>query len=571
MLFAMALFRILLFLCCCAVMASASAQIAKPGKRVALLIGNADYQHERKLRNPRADADLLGALLRNELGFDDVDVQHDLNAADMRAAMVRFANKAKGADTALFYFSGHGIRAMGRNFLLATNAHTSATPPEEWELQGLPADDVRDRLKGHRIALLLLDACRDGPGHGKTGSKGLQKIGGGDGLLIAYAAAEGQIAQDGSGANSPYAAALEKALRRTDLSLLAQLDWVAREVNRQVPKQKPTREGDLAIDEFLVPDKMPPPAKNPDQEEAAWQVCINGKTEQPCLDYVRDFPTGPRIKRVQARIADFRAAQARSSLPEQTTPLPTPAPALPKPMQAGQVIKDCNICPEMVVIPGGEFVMGDDNSSEKDEKPARSVKVASFLLGKLEVTQGQWRALMGSNPSHFKKCGNTCPVENVSWEDAQAYVKKLSDKTGQRYRLPTEAEWEYAARAGSQTSWHFGNDAAQLGRYAWYGYDRGNAEKKTHPAGEKLPNQFGLYDMHGNVWEWVEDCWHDHYQAAPKDGSAWVVNCPKESTRVVRGGSWGSGAVDSRSADRILNARGDRYVNLGIRVARTPP
>jgi formylglycine-generating enzyme required for sulfatase activity len=559
----MAKLRFLLFLCCCAVMAAATAQIAKPGKRVALLIGNVDYKHERKLRNPRADADLLGAVLKNELGFDEVEVRHDLNAADMRAAMVRFANKTKGADTVLFYFSGHGIRASGRNFLLATDAHTSSTPPDEWELQGLPADDVRDRLKGHRITLLLLDACRDGPGQGKTGSKGLQKIGGGDGLLIAYATGEGQIAQDGSGVNSPYAGALEKALRRTDLSLLAQLDWVAREVNRQVPSQKPTREGDLAIDEFLVPDKKPPPAKTPDQEEAAWQVCINGKTEQPCLDYARDFPTATRIERVQARITDFRMAQERRSIPSQTMTPTTSA----KPLQAGQVVKDCDTCPEMVMIPGGEFVMGDDKSSEKDEKPAHRVTVPGFMLGKFEVTQGQWRALMGNNPSGFKDCGDTCPVENVSWDDAQAFVKKLSEKTGRRYRLPTEAEWQYAARGGSQTSWHAGDEVAQLGRYAWYSE---NAEKKTHSVGEKQPNRFGLHDMHGNVWEWVEDCWHDNYQAAPKDGSAWVIDCSKEIQRVLRGGSWNYAPVGLRSVYRYFIAPTDRSYILGLRVASTP-
>jgi formylglycine-generating enzyme required for sulfatase activity len=165
--------------------------------------------------------------------------------------------------------------------------------------------------------------------------------------------------------------------------------------------------------------------------------------------------------------------------------------------------------------------MGDDNSSEEDEKPAHRVSVSGFLLSMFEITQGQWRALMGSNPSYFKDCGDTCPVERVSWHDAQAFVKKLSDKTGQRYRLPTGAEWEYVARAGSQTSWHFGGDVAQLGRYAWYGYDKGNANKKTHPAGKKLPNQFGLFDMHGNVWEWVEGCWHENCQKAPMNGSVW--------------------------------------------------
>ena len=176
----------------------AQAQVAKPAKRVALLIGNAEYKHERALNNPVADADLLGRVLKRELGFDLVEVKHNLSASDMRNALVRFANQAKGAETVLFYFSGHGIRAERRNFLLATEAHINITPQGEWELLGLPADEVRDKLKavGARITLLLLDACRNGPGDEKSGNKGLIKIGGGEGLLIGYAAAEDQTAQD---------------------------------------------------------------------------------------------------------------------------------------------------------------------------------------------------------------------------------------------------------------------------------------------------------------------------------------------------------------------------------------
>jgi hypothetical protein len=347
--------RCCLLLACC--LATAQAQVAKPAKRVALLIGNADYKVERKLKNPRNDADLLADVLKRTLEFDVVEVKHDLSATEMRNAVVRFANKAKGADTVLFYFSGHGIRAARRNFLLATEAHTGDSPPEEWELQGLPADEVRDRLKevGARITLMVLDACRDGPGQGKSGSKGLLKIGGGEGLLIAYAADEGQTAQDGTGTRSPYANALEKALRRTDLSLMAQLDWVAREVTKGVAKlgfkQNPTREGNLAIDEFLLPEKKPASGKAPDQEEAAWQVCINGKTEQPCLDYAREFPAGARIKAVRARIADFQRVAVVA------TPVPTPAvvtkPAGAAGLHDGQGVKDCNVCPELVLIPGG--------------------------------------------------------------------------------------------------------------------------------------------------------------------------------------------------------------------------
>ncbi|WP_338845284.1 SUMF1/EgtB/PvdO family nonheme iron enzyme [Massilia sp. W12] len=575
--FVMHLVRALILLCLTALASlPAWAQEAKPrvAKRVALLIGNADYKYESKLKNPRNDANLLANVLKRELAFDTVEVKHDLDASEMRAAVVRFANQAKGADVVLFYFSGHGIRAARRNILLSTKANTGNAPLEEWELHGMPADEISDKLKdaGARITLLVLDACREGPGQGKSAYKGLLTTGGGQSLLIAYAASDGQLAQDGIGANSPYAAALAKALRRNDLSLLAQLDQVAREVKAEMAllkhKQHPTRDGNLPIDEFLRPEEKPAPPKTPDQEEAAWQVCINGKTEQPCVEYEQDFPKGPRIKQVKVRIADFqRAAQTRVvDNGVKALPAMTPMPA-PKPLQAGQVIKDCDICPELVVIQGGEFIMGEyTKSGEKSEEPSHSVKLGSFLLGRFEVTQGQWRALMGNNPSGFNNCGDDCPVENVSWNDTQAYLKKLKEKTGQAYRLPSEAEWEYAARAGSSTAWHFGYSSSQLERYAWYG---DNAGVKTHVVGGKQANEWGLHDMHGNVWEWVEDCWHANYWGAPADGEAWLRNCLGE-TRVLRGGSWDLSAIYSRAAKRDHYTPSKRLINLGFRVARTP-
>lgn len=234
----------------------------------------------------------------------------------------------------------------------------------------------------------------------------------------------------------------------------------------------------------------------------------------------------------------------------------------------GVVFKDCNDCPEMVVIPAGSFLMGSkadpfaSSPPSAEEMPQHTVSITAFSLGKFEVTQEQWFALMGNLPSKFK--GRTLPVEQVSWDDAQAFVKKLSEKTGKQYRLPSEAEWEYAARAGSQTAYAFGDDARELGRYAWFGE---NAGQTTHPVGEKQPSAFGLYDMSGNVWEWVEDCWHDKYGGAPIDGRAWTAgNC---SQRVVRGGSWNGNPRSLRAAFRFGLTTADRDDYVGFRVAKT--
>ena len=217
----------------------------------------------------------------------------------------------------------------------------------------------------------------------------------------------------------------------------------------------------------------------------------------------------------------------------------------------------------MVVVPAGSFVMGSD--SQNDEKPPHRVYLRSFLLGKTEVTQAQWVAIMGSNPSRYSACGTDCPVDNVSWDDAQEFIRTLNQKTNQSYRLPSEAEWEYAARAGSSSEWSHGNDEARLQPYAWYS---ANSAGKTQAVGKKLPNAFGLFDMHGNVREWVQDCRHENYTGAPTDGSAWTTGC-RDNYRVLRGGSWDSYPADLRSAIRYWYTPDNRYINLGLRLART--
>jgi formylglycine-generating enzyme required for sulfatase activity len=171
---------------------------------------------------------------------------------------------------------------------------------------------------------------------------------------------------------------------------------------------------------------------------------------------------------------------------------------------------------------------------------------------------------MGGNRSRFADCGEACPAEQVSWEDAQLFLDRLSKVLGKRYRLPTEAEWEYAARGGSESAWPAGESAANLAEYAWF---NAVSARRTHPVGSKLPNAFGLFDMSGNVWEWVEDVWHDSYANAPTDGSAWVVGGDPDR-RVVRGGSWNYSVNPQRPAHRYWGGIASRDYDLGFRVAR---
>jgi len=213
---------------------------------------------------------------------------------------------------------------------------------------------------------------------------------------------------------------------------------------------------------------------------------------------------------------------------------------------------------EFVLIRPGSFQMGSDNGAS-DEQPVHEVKIAKpFYLGKYEVTQEQWKAVMGTDPGVCKGARN--PVESVSWEDCQAFLQKLGEKApARKFRLPAEAEWEYACRAGSSAEYGFGDDPAKLAEYAWYA---GNSANKTHPVGEKKPNAWGLYDMHGNVCEWCANWWKHTYRPPARGMVA-----PDWPTRVLRGGSWQYAAQGCRSARRANVAPGYCLGDLGLRVA----
>jgi len=231
-----------------------------------------------------------------------------------------------------------------------------------------------------------------------------------------------------------------------------------------------------------------------------------------------------------------------------------------------EYLKNHNLLPGgvplvMIAIPGGTFNMGSNESCE--EKPIHTVTIQPFYLGEYPVTQEQYQVIMGENPSHYK--GKRHPVENVNWEKAMEFCDKLSQKTGKKYRLPSEAEWEYACRAGTQTKYCFGDDEGRLQDYAWYS---NNSENITHPIGQKKSNAFGLYDMHGNVWEWCCDRWHENYIGAPDNGSSWETP-PKENHRVQRGGSWGNYAFNCHSAGRGRTLADISFSNIGFRVALT--
>ncbi|MFM6080835.1 MAG: formylglycine-generating enzyme family protein [Dolichospermum sp.] len=238
---------------------------------------------------------------------------------------------------------------------------------------------------------------------------------------------------------------------------------------------------------------------------------------------------------------------------------------------------------EMIAIPGGTFIMGSpegEEESRSEEKPQHQVTIKPFLMGEYPITQAQWRAVaelpqvnqkLQPNPSRFKRANR--PVEQVSWHDAIEFCARLSNHTKKPYRLPSEAQWEYACRAGTTTPFHFGETittdlANYCGDYAYGRGQKGAYREETTEVGNFPPNAFGLHDMHGNVWEWCQDDWHNNYIDAPIDGTAWtgLDMGLSNDIKVLRGGSWDYCSGNCRSASRYYFVADFDNINIGFRV-----
>ncbi len=287
------------------------------------------------------------------------------------------------------------------------------------------------------------------------------------------------------------------------------------------------------------------------QEAADWDSAQRANTAAAYGSFLSKWPNGANAAEARKRRDALGSAPATNS-------------AIIQKLEA-----------DMVLVEGGTFTMGclsarRDGDCFDEEKPWREVRVSDFYIGKYEVTQAQWRAVMGSDPPElYNKGCDDCPVEGVSWDDVQAFLKRLNALTGKRYRLLTEAEWEYAARGGRQGRGYMYSGSNNLDEVGWYdgNYQRGKtygSQGTTRPVGQKKANELGLYDMSGNVWEWVEDDWHDDYRGAPRDGRAWV-DSPRASYRVYRGGSWCTTARYCRAAYRHAWHPAARHLDLGFR------
>ncbi len=540
-------------------------------QRIALVIGNAAYA-DRPLRNPVNDAQLMQATLR-ELGFQ-VQVATDVDRRGLLAALRDFEARARGAEVALFYFAGHGAQVGGANYLIPVNApiRSETDVPDE----ALDAASVLRRIEEGRarVGLVILDACRDNPypGAARSSARGLARMSVPTGTIVAYATAPGSTADDGgSGPNGLYTGALARYLATPGLDIREVFDRTAQDVERlsngrQRPREEIGLRGRFVLAGISADSarlaQAPTGVQADDPERDVWELAKRRDNAAGYQAYLQAYPAGRFAAAARVALSGLTGGGIATSA---MSPAPVAA-ALAVPdtpvRRHGESFRDCEQCPEMMVIPAGRFLMGSPESEpgrDRDEGPTRWVDVPRFAIGKYEVTQGQWQAVMGSNPSRFRACGLDCPIENVSWNDAQEFVVRLSQRTGQSYRLPSEAEWEYAARAGTATAYFWGD------RF----YSSRVANNGSHPVsvGRYPPNALGLHDMHGNVWEWVHDAWHESYDGAPIDGSAWMAG-GDPGMRVLRGGSWLHARWGLRSADRGRNTPDVRSDVVGFRVVR---
>jgi formylglycine-generating enzyme required for sulfatase activity len=544
-----------------ALVALAAPAFAEP--RIALVIGNSNYKGDLpKLPNPANDAELMTATLK-KLGFKVIETR-DADLQQMTRSIREFSNALSSAGSqavGLFFYAGHGLQIDGENWLIPVSAKIEKAADAEFE--AVPASKILGQMQfaQNSLNIIILDACRNNPlSRGmRSASTGLAKMDAPLGSFIAYSTAPGQTAADGKGKNSPYTAALAKAIMKPGIAI--------EEAFR-----------DARVEVLAATGK----------EQIPW--------ESSSLTGAFQFNPGPKAAEPQVAAAAPAPAEPAA---------PAAAPSAKTPAAPGGKVAMCKDCPEMVAIPAGSFMMGSPDSEDDRnarEGPQTKMTIRAFSMGKYPVTRGQFAEFVqatGYQPARrcFAEVGggrfdessraswqdpsfpqtDRDPVVCVNWEDAMAYVEWLSQATGKHYRLPSEAEWEYAARAGTTTSRIWGDDADDACAYAnaadrqvrkKYGWkdvvDCDDGYVYTSPVGKFKPNKFGLYDMMGNVRQVVAGCLTDSIAELAKDGSA-NEDCHQHP---LRGSSWESLAgFVMRTACREWIGSTYAHLAYGFRVA----
>lgn len=606
---------------------------ASAEKRVALVVGNNAYPNlpaNMQLRNAISDARAVRDALKG-LGFD-VFYGENLDRNALVNRTFDLASRLSPGDTAFFFFAGHGVSFSGANYLLPTDvpAPRGSGRAEEGRLADLALAETqvieRITASAARVAIVVLDACRDNPLQAADRrsigyTRGLAQTAPPRGVFSIYSAGFGQAALDRLGPddrhpNSVFTRVFVDKLKTPGIDLKV----VATETRRAVAAlaEKAGHEQFPAYYDQIVggdvylaglPQAAAPvvATPGPQQDKGAQDPAARErKKEERAREQSRLQEERRRAEdEARRRHEDERAkAEAeRKKLAVVAPPVVPPAPERVKPAvgvfpQVGSTrsltpeqeralspkdtFKECDVCPEMVVVPSGSFVMGsppNEPGREASEGPQHKVTFArEFAVGRFAVTFDEWDACVADGGCDGYKPGDknfgrgNRPVINISWKHARSYAAWLSRKTARTYRLLSEAEREYVTRAGTTVPYWFG--ATISSREANFnalipgpGSARGSISDKTVPVDRFAPNPWGLYQVHGNVQEWVEDCWNGNYRGAPTDGSAWTKGDCKR--RVLRGGGFDGLWEYLRSAHRHRQEIDIALYTYGFRVART--
>jgi formylglycine-generating enzyme required for sulfatase activity len=561
-----------------------SASPSAPGRLVALVIANGAYR-DAPLANPAVDAVIIAESLKR-IGFA-VTVKTNVDLDGFEQAMSDFAEASKGAEVALFYFAGHGfsVAADGvqQNLLMTTSSNFQAKTEMSLRQGGEPLDHVEETIIGHaRATLIFIDACRNVPAlaHRGIGSRGFAPIdeSSSEGAYVILSTRQGMTAQDGeAGQGSPFARAVAATLPTAGLRIEDAYARIRKKVSGETNGQQ-------------LPD-----AVRSDLPEGGVVLMGGGGPQSPAAASLEASPPAAS----QPPIASLESNPAVGSpSPPPSAPAPIPAaeppaaaiPIGPPPQVAandpgGEAFKECDECPDMVVVPSGNAMLGSppgESGRQTFEAAPHLVDIAKpFAVGRYAVTFAQWDACYAEGACGHRRLGDLDfgrgkrPAIFATWAEAQLYVEWLKRKTGQPYRLLSEAEWEYAARGCRNSKcayapFWFGAIKPEFAVYdsrrSYDGSPKATARLKTEPVDSGPANPFGLYNMLGNVRQWTEDCWNPSPSIVASNGAPVLSgDC---SARTTRGGSWADDPAKLRAAARDYESVDEGSERIGFRVAR---
>ena len=530
-------------------------------RRAALVIGNGSYPQS-PVGSAPGDARVFADVLRDG-GFDVVYVEN-ARRTEMEAAIIAFTRKLGWGVTAVVYYGGHAVQYQDRNFLLAVDS--KITTEADVRTEGIDIDLILDPLIVSRPAgcVVILDAARKNPWQQivSARARGLSIQAPIQGMSVIYPVAPGEVVGDTARSANLFAVELIKSAKVQGLPFKEVFRRVRTAVaqatrDQQIPWESSPSPENLVISSMRKSPATPTRAADP-VEQGFWDTIKGSNNPADFKAYLESYPDGPFATTARDRLQQIEVRTvAKPAVPE-------PPPAAPQ-----AAVRDCPQCPELVLIPAGAFEMGSSEMFDF-EAPVHQVSIRkAFYIGRREVTYEEWDACMAEGGCKQKLDDRGFgrgrrPATDLDWDDAKGYAAWLSQKTGRTYRLPTESEWEYAARAGSTTTYPWGK-AVEKDKANCLGCTS-DPVRKAIDTGSFKPNAFGVYDMAGNAAEWVEDCWNDNYRGAPADGSAWTK--PQCRERVLRGGSFNNDPRYLRSAARFKYDHDVRFYTNGFRVVR---